>query len=419
MWKPCFAVMLLLFSLLASGAHAAAPASPARQPQDSVPQMLDIAWSAGPPMPRGFQDNLVSVIDNWLVSVAGFCSGTDDDWKKGVYPRGFLKEVYGLDLDDEAKGWVELPSLPGARRQGMQGARVGDALYVWGGFSYSKPYTYTDGYRLSRKDGEWLWDELPPLPSPSCWAGTCTLGSKIYSLGGADYDKEQFYTLNDRTGNVPRLGARLIVLDTVDLDAGWKELTPCPGTPRCCVSTAQVGGMFYFIGGVAFYDATTYCNVVDSWRYDPAADTWDRLRDLPISGSGGNSSLSLYKGRYILMPAGYQYEQLMRIDGSLAPKYGKASTIERTWENHPRWKGTHYYNHCYVYDTRTNLYGTAPNLPFDDVASITAVVGDTAYILPEETAGFYWEGEYFGHHPEFVLKGVLKERDWESTKETP
>ena len=63
-------------------------------------------------------------------------------------------------------------------------------------------------------------------------------------------------------------------------------------------------------------------------------------------------------------------------------------------------------------ETETDLFGTATSLPFDDVASITVITGDKMRIFPGETAGFEWKGEYFGHHPEFVLVGKLKELDW-------
>lgn len=415
------AILLLAAVLLCGGAMAQtgaqATSEPAAkawkpQPQSELPRMLELTWSTGPHMPQGLQDNHIAVLHNHIVSVCGFCGGIDDDWKPGLYPRGFLRKTWALNLAGEERGWLELPPLPGAARQGMQGARVGDALYVWGGFSYSEPYTYRDGYRLSRENGEWAWDELPPLPSPSAWGGSCVTGSMIYTLGGADYDTKDFYTLTDRTGQVERLGSRLIVFDTNNPGNGWREAAPCPGTPRCLVSVGTVDGKMYFIGGVAMAESGEYCNVVDSWRYDPASDTWERLRDMPISGSGGCPGSPVYKERYILLPCGYQYASVMRPDGSLVPKYGEPSTIERTWENHPRLKGTHYYNHCYVYDTRTNRYGTATALPFDDVASINAVIGGTVYIFPGETAGFVWEGEYFGHHPEFVLKGRIKELDW-------
>lgn len=390
------------------------PKSPEPQAQETLPQMLEFTWTAGPPMPQGMQDNHVSVINHWILSVGGFCGGYDDDWKPGKYPRGFLNKAWALDLQHEDKGWVDLPPLPGAPRQAMEGTRVQDTLYVWGGFSYSEPYAYADGYRLSRKDGVWIWDTLPPLPSPAAWAGVTAYKNKIYCLGGCDYDAKNFYTLTDRTGKIDRLGARMIILDTADLEYGWREGAPCPGTPRGFPATGVVDGKLYFIGGFAVSPSGEYCNVVDSWRYDPATDTWDRLRDLPISGSGTSAGLIVYQNRYFLLPCGYQYAHYMKPDGSLAPAYGAPSTVERTWENHPRLKDTHYYNHFFVYDTLTNLYGTATPLPFDDVASITALIGDTAYFFPGETAGFRWGGEYFGHHPEFVLKAAINALDWQA-----
>lgn len=405
---PTFCVLVV--GLLGSGAtYASDPASPEPQAQADLPQLLSIAWSAGPHLPQGMQDNHVALIDGWLVNVLGFCGGADDDWKPGRYPRGFLNKAWALNLAGEAGGWIALPDFPGAPRQAGEGAVVKGALYLWGGFSYDAPYTYADGYKLTRAGATWSWTLLPALPSPACWSGTVALGTKIYALGGADYDAERFYCLEDRTGTVQRLGSRLIVFDTEAPELGWVEKAACPGTPRCLTGTAVIDGQLYSIGGVSVLSNGGYANVVDSWRYDPSLDAWSRLRDLPISGSGSSSNSIVYKDRYILLPAGYQYGVVLRPDGTEAPAYGAPHTVKRTWKQHPKFETTHYYNHFYVYDTKTDTYGTATPLPFDDVASITVVVGDTVYMFPGETGGFEWDGEYFGHHPEFVLKGVVTE----------
>ena len=152
---------------------------------------------------------------------------------------------------------------------------------------------------------------------------------------------------------------------------------------------------------------------MDCWRYDPQTDKWQRLRDLPISGSTASPGLGVYKDRYLLLPAGHQYKKVMNPDGSLRPKYGMASQVDRgNWSKHPVEPISDYFNHFYVYDLRSDLYGTAPDLPFDDVASINLVMESTMYLFPSETAGFVWDDEYFGHHPEFVLKGEIKELEW-------
>lgn len=401
------------------GQAAAQPTAAVRpQRQASLPRMLELAWSAERPLPQGMQDNLVALVGHRLVSVGGFCGGADDDWKPGKYPRGFLNKAWVFDLTDKQQGWTDLPSFPGAPRQALFGTSVGDAVYAWGGFSYAAPFTYRDGYRLSQRNDLWVWEPLPPLPTPAAWSATAAIGTKIYCLGGADYDAKRFYCLTDREGRNERLGARLLVFDTRQPEAGWKHRTPCPGTPRCLAAGAAVDGKLYVIGGISMKASGGYCNVVDNWRYDPIMDTWERLRDLPISGSGTSSGRITYHDRYLLLPCGYQYGEVMQPDGTIVPRYGRPSQIARTWKSHPAFEKTHYYNHHFVYDTRTNQFGLATYLPFDDVATITVVVGETVYMFPGETAGFEWQGEYFGHHPEFVLRGSLRELDWESSTES-
>ncbi|MCC6798434.1 MAG: hypothetical protein IT366_25190 [Candidatus Hydrogenedentes bacterium] len=398
--------LVSLWCVFAACNAAGADASNAEAPERL--QLIDITWSAGKHMPQGMQDNVVNELGGWLISVGGFCGGVDDDWKPGKYPRGFLNKVWGLEIAREADGWQTLPDYPGAPRQALFGAVVDNALYVWGGFSYDAPYTYADGYRISRVNQQWAWTRLPDLPSPSAWSGICAVGSRLYSFGGADYDAQRFYTDTDRSGTVARLGARLIVFDTAQPDKGWLVESECPGTPRCLSAAAVVGDAIYFIGGLGVASSGEYCNVVDNWKYAPVSRKWERIRDLPMSGSGSTSNRIVYQSRYVLLPCGYQYDRIKRPDGSLADRYGTPSKVVRTWKSHPKLENTAYFNHCYVYDTETDSFGTATPLPFDDVASITVVLGDTVYMFPGETGGFVWEGEYFGHHPEFVLKGALR-----------
>ena len=49
------------------------PAIPAPQPQEALPRMIEFIWSAGPPLPRGMQDNGGGIIDNHLIVACGFC----------------------------------------------------------------------------------------------------------------------------------------------------------------------------------------------------------------------------------------------------------------------------------------------------------------------------------------------------------
>lgn len=409
------ATLLALLMVLYSPAAAAAPPTPEPQPQESLPQVFEIAWSAAPPMPQGMQDNDGGVIDNYLVMVGGFCHGFDDDWKPGKYPRGFLKKAWALNLEEESNGWFDVPDFPGSARQEMYGIAVNNEIYLWGGFNYTEPYCYRDGYKLSRENGNWNWTELPQLPRACAAGNLAAIGSNVYLIGGMDYDAERYYVWSDRENKIERFGSRLYHFDAEKPQHGWRELTACPGTPRMMSAVGVVDGQVYVIGGYAVDENGRGHDIVDSWRYDPALDEWNRLRDLPVSVSGFGAGSIVYKGRYILLLTGYPQSTILNPDGTTRPRYGKPSKVDRSgWKMHPRAPAAGYENHAWVYDTKTNLYGTATYLPFDDHCQATHIIGETVYMFPGETSGFWWEEEYFGHAPEFVLKGKIRVLDWEA-----
>ena len=126
---------------------------PASRPLVPLEQMLSIDWKKGPDLPQGFQDSCGGVIGHTLVTACGFCQGKQQIASKpGRYPRGFVKKAWGLDLDDPQQRWMRLPDFPGAARQDLFGIIVDEQLYCWGGFSYSPPYCYRDGFRLTRRE---------------------------------------------------------------------------------------------------------------------------------------------------------------------------------------------------------------------------------------------------------------------------
>jgi len=390
---------LVLIGCLVPSSVAKSATTPAIEPQDenALNKMLAITWSRGPDLPQGFQDSNGGVAGNILITVCGFCSGRDNDKKPGRYPRGFLRKVWGLDLADERAGWKELPQFPGAPRQGLSAAVVKDVLYCWSGFSYSEPYCYTDGYRLSPQDGGWEWAPLPVLSWPVCGAMMSAIGSKIYLFGGADYDAEAFYTQTDRKGECPRMGARLQVFDSASPAGGWQRLADCPGTPRWVAAMAAVRGYLYVIGGAT---GSPYCTVVDNWRYDPVTDRWERLRDLPVASGNFPAGAIVFKNRYLILGGGYQYDCVANPDGTTRKPYGTPRRFQD--------KGD-YFCDMFVYDTVTGLFGRADPMPLNNNLSMTVVNGDALYLIGGETGGAIIDGEYYGHHPELCLKGVVSE----------
>jgi N-acetylneuraminic acid mutarotase len=362
--------------------------------------MIRITWTRGPNLPQGFQDSDGGLLGRTLVTAGGFCDGRSVPGKEAKHPRGFLNKAWALDLERAASTWQPIPDFPGSPRQGLSAVRVGDALYYWGGFSYTAPFCFADGYRLSRAAGEWKWDRLPDMPRPLCAHGIAVVGSRIYVMGGADYDEQRFYTNGDRHKKHPGLGARLMSFDTEHPEAGWRELAACPGTPRWVHVTAAVGGKIYVIGGATGNDnpTGTYCTVVDNWQYDPATDKWTRLPDTSIATGNFPSEQVVFRDRYLLLVGGYQYKKVLNPDGTSRPVYGKAFKAI---------PGQEYYSDVLVYDTVANRFGRATPLPMNNNMPMAVVDGNTLHLLGGETGGCMFEGEVYAHHPDLHLIGTL------------
>ena len=391
---PLVRYAILLAAVMEGGTLRGEPPSP--QPQQTLEPILQITWKRGPDLPQGFQDSAVGLLENQLLLVGGFCQGKDNSLKPGHYPRGFLKKGWALDLDHSAKGWTLLPDYPGGPRQGLFSMPVDRELYCWGGFNYTDPYCYQDGYRLSHRQGNWVWEKLPPLPNPLYAPGFCAIGSQIYICGGSDYDSERFYTETDRAKKIQRFGAQLWVFNTKNPERGWKQLAACPGTPRYVAAMAAIHGKIYLIGGATGGSCYT---VVDNWSYDPSTDRWSRLRDLPISSGNFCSGPIVYKDRYLILPGGFQYEKVTNPDGTVRAKYGKPSQFEGQGE---------YFNDVFVYDTKRDLFGTADSLPINNCMPMTLVRNNEVFALGGECDARQIDGEYYGHHPDLFLRGEIR-----------
>ncbi|MBM4068993.1 MAG: hypothetical protein FJ271_08630 [Planctomycetes bacterium] len=384
-----------------AGGSAARPASKAVA--KPLPEMLTISWRRGPDLPQGFQDSDGGIMAGTLVSVGGFCSGQKNvPGKPDKYPRGFLKKVWGLPLANDRSRWLELPDFPGAARQGLDAISIADTLYCWGGFSYSPPHCYRDGYQLSRGRDGWRWRSLPPLPWALTAQGSCAIGSKIYVVGGADYDGEKgFYTLSDRHGRVKRLGARLLIFDTNRPEDGWQERRPCPGTPRFVHAVAAVAGKVYVLGGATGSDnaeSGTF-TVVDNWVYQPEKNEWTALPDLPVASGNFPSGRVVFADRYILLVGGYQYGKVMTPRGQTRPIYGRPTRHD------PK---NAMCSDIFVFDTQTGIFGRASPLPLNNNLPMTVLAGAQLHLIGGEVGSAVIDGQQYGHHPELYLIGSIE-----------
>ncbi|WP_052668301.1 hypothetical protein [Nitriliruptor alkaliphilus] len=185
----------------------------------------------------------------------------------------------------EDDGWTTIPSAPLDERFGAAVAVVEDRLVVWGGTVARSP---GQGGEPGSEDRGWAgdgaiydlstgsWEVMPDGPLSARWLGhdewphrenVRVDGDRILIVGGLTVGDVQ-----ERTGA------------WFDLDTGtWTPITPAPDQARYV--TARRGGVIAVDDG-PIDGPPPPDPYVTLWRYDEAADRWDRtatrLRDVEV-----------------------------------------------------------------------------------------------------------------------------------------
>ncbi|MFC7547276.1 S8 family serine peptidase [Plantactinospora sp. GCM10030261] len=206
------------------------------------------AWTRVANLPASVFDNAAANLDGKVYSVGG---GSDTGQEKKAW-------VY----DPAGDSWTALPDLPTARSK-PSAAAVNGKVYVLGGWSASgDPVASVDVFDPAAGS----WSTLSTTnPAPRSAAGTAVAGNKVYLVGGCA-DSECSDT-DDTVIFDPATGA-------FSTGAAYPH-------PVSWMSCGGISGGVYCAGGAGTTEFT------DAFRYDPAADSWSPLPDLPIDLWGG------------------------------------------------------------------------------------------------------------------------------------
>lgn len=247
---------------------------PGRLPSNLV-QIFDPAtsrWSLGPTLPQPMHHTMVKAVDGKLYMIGGAINGASSG-----RPEVFLGDVWMHD--PAVGGWVRRAPMPTGRSGG--GAAVVDGkIYVAGGrppggSAFEVYHPATDS-----------WEKLPDLPTQRNHLGMAAIDGKIIVAGGRT--TENAFSL----------------VDTVEIydppTRRWTKGAPIPEPRGGIAGVAHAGCMFIFGGEgnpnhVLALTPTTYA-------YDPRADRWTKLSDLPIAVHGIEGG-AVIDGR-IFLPGG-------------------------------------------------------------------------------------------------------------------
>ena len=282
---------------------------------------LTLSWSVGPNLPFPWKGGVAGRIGDSIVLAGGL-------WMPDRANRAF---AYHLPT----RQFSPIPAPPFETAY-TQGACDGTNLYIVGGRSAGRNVA-----RLSRTAaGQWQWNTMPPLPAvegAGRWVATAAVLADQWLVLVAGHPTGTPV----ETRAAESLPGYRLRLDQVD--ARWEPMAPYPGSRRSLMPGAVVDGSLYVFGG-AMPDPEmrrVYLDLIadhgltngpykgchdyrDAYRYDFAADRWQRVKSLPFPMAGGEAVT--IRDRYILLMGSQHVNRPTRVGKTLATQNRKMET---------------------------------------------------------------------------------------------
>ncbi|MEX0612102.1 MAG: hypothetical protein WD738_22405 [Pirellulales bacterium] len=222
-------------------------------------------------------------------------------WKNGT--KTWYDTAYVLPSPDA--DWLEGFKLPQKLAYGVSITTDAGLVCIGG---CDKTRNFADAFLL-RWDGKSLSNRsLPQLPQPTSCAAGVLIGSRIYVAGG-------------QPGPDPLAGpsqAHFWMLNLDDQQCGWSKLPSWPGPERFYAVAATDGKSFFLFSGIRRVLDQQGKPVLeylkDAYRFNPAAERWARLPDLPHANAAVATPAPLFGDCLLLIGRGADGEN---VDGPL------------------------------------------------------------------------------------------------------
>lgn len=248
-------------------------------------------WRSEPPIPKTPVEGNAAAVGSVVYMLGGSAPGN-------------LHRA--LAYDTRTGRWREPTKLPTGLNHSHPVVYRGD-IYLAGGYlegaeAISNFWQYDPRSRR--------WTRMPPMPRPVAASGTAVADGKLYVADGAP----QVYGISNP-------GDAYNTLEIYDFTTGQWSLGPNAPIAVHHVGAAALGGKIYLAGGRT--DPERSAN--ELLRYDPAAERWERLPNLP---QGPISSVGMVAARGKVVVFGG--------DDELGWKDGGGSVTPSAWAFDPR-----------------------------------------------------------------------------------
>ncbi len=283
--RNCFGCLLLALILIQTGSTILAQ-----------PVTTALQWSALPDYPNelGVAGPFVGSHENVLI-VAGGANFPRPVWESN---KRWESKIYVMRRSSKPNratwSWGEAGDLP---RKAAYGACVStpQGVVCIGGNDDQSIFADCLLLKWNSQSLTVEIEKLPNLPTSLAYAAATAIGQTVYIFGGQTSTQ-----LNSATN---RLWA--ITLGGNGLHTAWRELPPCPASPRAFHQMAsQTNGhesCIYVVGGrceqqidSSFKQAKAVF-LADCWEFSPQSERWRKRADAPRVLAAG-SAISLEDG---------------------------------------------------------------------------------------------------------------------------
>jgi N-acetylneuraminic acid mutarotase len=265
---------------------------------------MEISWKESAVTPEPRAGYAAGSIDKKLVLIGGsYWEGVKGNWTR--------KQFTGAThvFDPFAERWQKIADAPVTLAYAGY-TQTNNQIFVLGGLQNGK--ASAEVHILGKRGDEYQWQRGQAMPEPRLFAATAVVGSTIYVIGGTSefepFDaKGACCTSRSATNTVWKL-------DTGSTGQTWQWAKSYPGKARWAHRAISDGKTIYVFGGnYQAQAADPVTNFDEVLRYDPAANAWTRVADLPSDLRG--AAPVLVRGRIVLIASG---QKAMLFDPSTA-----------------------------------------------------------------------------------------------------
>ena len=242
-----------------------------------------LEWTPLPSLPNspGVASPFVGTSGKVLLVAGGANFPDAPPWKNGTKVRH--DEVDAL-IDQE---WRVVGKLPRPMAYGIAFQTAKGVLCVGGSDAQSH---LTDVFLMRFVTGQLEFESLPHLPVPIANACGVRTGSTVYVAGGTESPAST------------QASSSFYSLDLSAEKSQWQRLPDVPGPGRMLsVAATDEKSIFVFSGAslAAGNDGKPVRSYLrDTWRFDVAANCWERRADLPFASVAAPSPAAVTKSSY-------------------------------------------------------------------------------------------------------------------------